>query len=285
MLRKDTRDYGIEFSYSIQSFAAPLMFSMTQTRKKLAETMSSMRFILLTILCVTQTVFAHEHRANIQFGEEDSGREISGHFHGGWESRYFSEGRDALDGDSLWVSSLELGWENFTSGVWYGRSPDQDYDELQLSLGVSQSIGDVEFYAAFTHLRTPFDGLDDNEIGAGFSWTGLPNGIEFTGDAYYSLDAEGSFWEFAMSRAFVVSDELTLNASGIFGLNQGYVSDGHDGANHFAIAMGSEYAISESISITLHIVHSWALDRDVSLPGDSQLIDFSHASLGMQFSF
>ena len=279
------QDYGIEFSYAIQTFAVRLMFNTTQFRQKFFETLSSMRFILLTTLSVIQTVFAHEPEASAPFAPSESDGGISGHFHGGWESRYFSKGRDALDGDSLWVSSLELGWKNFTSGVWYGRSPDQDYDELQLSFAASQSIGDVEFYAAFTHLRTPFDGLDDNEVGAGFSWAGLPNGIEFTGDAYYSFDAKGSFWEFALNRAFVVSDELIFHASGILGVNQGYVSDGHDGANHLAFRMGSEYAISESVAITLHLVHSWALDRGVSLPGDSQLIDFSHASLGMQFSF
>lgn len=79
------------------------------------------------------------------------------------------------------MSSLELVWKNFTSVVWYGRSPEQDYDELQLSFAALQSIGDVKVYAASTHLRTPFDGLDDMEVGAGFSWAGLLNGIEFTG--------------------------------------------------------------------------------------------------------
>ncbi len=261
------------------------MFRNSHSQLILTGTVGSRLFILLTALCPLQAVFAHEPEASTPFDHSESQGGISGHIHAGWESRYFSEGRDALEGDSLWVSSLEFGWENLTSGIWYGRSPDQDYDELQLSFAASQSIGDVEFYAAFTHLRTPFDGIDDNEIGAGFSWTGLPNEFEFTGDAYYSFDAEGSFWEFALNRAFVVSDELTVQASGILGVNQGYVSDGHDGANHFALRMGSEYAISESLAITFHVAQSWALDRDLSLPGDESLIDFFHASLGMQFSF
>ena len=279
------QDYGFEFSCAIQTFAARLMFNGAQFRQNFPETMSSRRFILLTTICVIQTVFAHEPEASAPVAQSESEGGISGHFHGGWASRYFLEGRDALDGDSLWVSSLELAWKNLTSGVWYGRSPDQDYDELQLSFAASQSIGDVEFYAAFTHLRTPFNGLDDKEVGAGFSWAGLPNGIEFTGDAYYSFDAEGSFWEFALNRAFFVSDKLIFHTSGILGVNQGYVSDGHDGANHLAFRMGTEYAISESVATYLHLAHSWALDRDASLPGDSQLVDFSHASLGMQFSF
>jgi len=244
-----------------------------------------MRYVLLTTICVIQTVFAHEPEASAPFARSDSEGGISGHFNGGWASRYFSEGRDTLAGDSLWVSSLELAWKNFTSAVCYGRSPDQDYDELQLSFAASQSIGDEEVYAAFTQLRTPFDGLDDIEVGAGFSWAGLPNGIEFTGDAYYSFDAEESFWEFALNRAFFVLDKLIFHTSGILGVNQGYVSDGHDGANHLAFRMGTEYAISESVATYLHLAHSWALDRDASLPGDRQLVDFSHASLGMQFSF
>lgn len=244
-----------------------------------------MRRSLLLSSSIFLSVYAHEPEASAPFSPSGSEEEFSGHFHTGWESRYFSEGRDALDGDTLWVGSVEFGWQNFTSGVWYGRSPDQDYDELQLNVAFAESIGDFEFYAGLTHLRTPFDGLDDNEVGAGFGWTGLPHEIELTADAYYSFGVEGSFWEFALNRSWLVSDEFSLQLSGIFGVNQGYVSDGHDGANHFALRLGSEYALTESVAITMHVAQSWALKRDSSLAGDELLIDFFHVSLGLQFSF
>ena len=33
---------------------------------------------------------------------------LAGHAQVGWETRYFSEGRDALAGKSLWTGSVEL---------------------------------------------------------------------------------------------------------------------------------------------------------------------------------
>jgi hypothetical protein len=79
------------------------------------------------------------------------------HIHTGWQSRYFSEGRDALDGDSIWASSFEFGLEHLAAGFWYGKSPDQSYDELQLSLALTQTFGDFETYIGYTHYIFPFD--------------------------------------------------------------------------------------------------------------------------------
>ena len=39
------------------------------------------------------------------------------HAHAGWESRYFSEGRDALDGNSVWTGTFVLGYDHFSGGV------------------------------------------------------------------------------------------------------------------------------------------------------------------------
>ena len=125
---------------------------------------------------------------------------MEGHAHLGWESNYFSEGRDSLDGDSLVAGSFEMGWEHLAGGVWLGTSPDQDYDEMQLTLALTQSFGDFEFYGGYTHLRFPSDGSHDNEIGAGFVWSGLPMDVELSADAYYSFNADGYFAEIAASR-------------------------------------------------------------------------------------
>ena len=67
----------------------------------------------------------HAHKAH---------KDLAGHAHVGWESRYFSEGRDALDGKSLWTGSVELGYKHFSGGVWYGRSSNHAYNELQYGL-------------------------------------------------------------------------------------------------------------------------------------------------------
>jgi hypothetical protein len=241
--------------------------------------------LIIIHFCITFTVTAHEPEVQLPFERPHTQGSLEGHLHTAWESRYFSEGRDSLDGDSLWTSSFELGRGHFSGGVWYGLSPDRNYDELQLMLGLTETIGDFEFYVAYTHLQFPSSDLYDNEIGIGSSWSGLPLSLEIGADAYYSFDIKGSFWELALKHNIKISDRLSLASSAIFGVNQGYVPDGHDGANHFALRIGTLYALTKSLSVTAHTAYSWALNSDTTLSGDDQLIDFFHGGVGLQWSF
>ena len=243
------------------------------------------RFSTLFFCLNVLRAYGHEAEAQLPFEHPHAHESVEGHVHTGWESRYFSEGRDSLDGDSLQTSSVEVGWEHVSVGIWYGRSPDQTYDELQLAFALTQSIGDFELYVGYTHLQFPSAGTHDDEIGVGFAWPGLPMEFELAADAYYSFDADGVFVEFSATREIEITNRLSLGISGIFGLNQGYVADGHDGANHLAARLGAQYAITDSVSLTAHTTYSWALARDSTLPGDAQLIDFSHSDIGLQWSF
>ena len=231
------------------------------------------------------TVFGHEPEVLHRIERQDGHEALEGHADLGWESRYFLEGRDSLEGDSLFTGSFEMGWECLAGGVWYGYSPDRSYDELQLALAVTRTMGDFEFHGGFTHLRFPSDGTHDNEIGAGAVWSGLPMDVEISAELYYSFDADGCFAEISAGREFQIGDSLTLDLSAPFGINQGYVTDGHDGANHIAFRLGLEYALSGSVSITAHSTYSWALGRDGTLAGDAQLIDFFHAGMGLRWRF
>ena len=241
--------------------------------------------LLITYFINVSAASAQEPEKPFPFDTSHAQDSIESSFYLGLESHYLSEGRDALDGDSLLVSSFETSWKNITGGVWYGYSPDQRYDELQLALALTHSIGDFEIYGGYTHLRSPLEGSHDNEIGAGVAWSGLPMEVELSADVYYSFGADGYFAEISAGRDFTISDELTLNVSAPFGINQGYVVDGHDGANNIALRLGAEYALSDAISITAHTTYSWALSRDKNAPEDELLVDFFHSGLALQWSF
>lgn len=241
--------------------------------------------LIVSFFSGTLTGYSHEPQSQLPFEHPEALGSIEGHAHLGWESRYFTEGRDALDGDSLFAGSFEMGWRHVAGGVWYGYSPDQRYDELQLTLALTHSIGDFSFYGGYTHLRFPFDDAHDNEVGAGVGWSGLPMGLELAADAYYSFDATGLFAEMSVAREIPISERFSASLSGVFGINQGYVSDGHDGANHFALRLGLDYAVSDSVSITVHTAYSWGLGRDRSFPGDDLLTDFLHGGIGLEWSF
>lgn len=184
---------------------------------------------------------------------------INGTFFSGWESHYYSEGRDNLDGDSLIVTDFQLSWELLTTEVWYAASPDQSYDELQAILLVSQSFEDLGFCVSYTHLQFPSDNLKDNEVGVGLVIMNLPAELQLLADAYYSFDADGSFAEISAVRQFAFTESLNIAGVGIFGMNQGYIADGHDGSNHFALRLESTYAISDSVSLTAQLTQSWEM--------------------------
>lgn len=250
--------------------------------KNLPSTLS-----LLSLILALSSFQASAHQPDLQqpFERPNANDNLEIHVHTGLESRYFSEGRDALDGDSIWASSFELGLDHFAAGLWYGNSPNQTYDELQLSLALVQTFGDFEANIGYTHYIFPFDGSHDNEIGTGITWTGLPAEIEITADIYHSFDADGYFAELSTSREFEITEPFNVTFSSVFGINQGYVSDGHDGANHFALRIGYEYVLTKSLSLIAHTTYSWVIDKNATAPGDALLEDFFHCGAGLQWNF
>jgi hypothetical protein len=228
---------------------------------------------------------AHEGDSAKKIDAIHAHQQLTGHAHAGWESRYFSEGRDALDGKSLWTGSVEFGYEHFSGGVWYGRSSNHAYDELQYSFSLTQEKNDWSFYAGYTHLIFSKDNESDDEWSFGLAYDNLPYSIGTSVDGTYSMDAEGMFYEWSTSREFSISDKLSAVVSGILGLNDGYVSDGHNGANFYALSVGLERNITDVIVISLHGMQSFAIDRDLTLDGDQKLKDFFHFGLGLQWNF
>ena len=247
-----------------------------------------MRYTKITLfLFLSQLVssWAHESDSTEPFEKIHAHRNLEFHTHAGWKSRYFSEWRDALDGKSLWAGSVELGYDHFSGGVWYGRASNHQYDEWQYNLSLSEELGAFDFYMGYTHLVFSKDKKSDDEWSVGVSYGSLPLGLSTSLDAYYSMDAEGSFVEWATEKEYNPLDELTLSVSAVLGWNENYVSDGHNGLNFFCLRTGAGRMFTESLSLVGHGAYSWAVNQDLSLPGDEQLKDFFHLGLGVEWTF
>ena len=248
--------------------------------------MKSFKIIFLFFaLFFKLTCAAHEGDSAKKIEAIHAHKDLAGHAHVGWESRYFSEGRDALDGESMWTGTLEIGYDHFSGGIWYGESSNNLYYEWQYSLALAQQANGFEFYLGYTHLVFDKDDDSDDEWSAGLSYGELPYGLETALDATYSKDAGGTFFEWSTGKEFNPSEEFQLSVSGIFGWNDGYVSDGHDQLNFFALRTGAERELTKSFSFVVHGTQSWAIDSNPSLPGDLQLKDFFHFGLGLEWSF
>jgi len=241
--------------------------------------------LIILLMVMHQSVNAHDPESGFPSNIAGATGTMAASFSSRYESRYFSEGRDSLDGDAIWVNSIEMGYGPITGGLWYGGSPSQDYDELQLSLAISRTFGKVELAIGYTFLEFPFENTSDHEIGFALSIPDLPLNAEFAADVYYSFDAGGDVAELALSRESLTSERLSLCLVGSLGINQGYVTDGHDGANHLAVSMQMDIPIWDQLLLNLHSTYSWAINRNHAYEGDLLLTDFLHWNIGFTWEF
>ena len=208
-----------------------------------------------------------------------------------WNSRYVSEGRDNLDGDSLLGITIEaayvfLPFGAITLGTWYAWTPASTaFAELDAWAEYSLEIGNFEAYAGYKHLRFyPYD-VHENEIGAGAAYE-LPLAFAVGGDWYYSFATDGSFFELFIERGCEVTPWLVLTPAVIMGFNAGYRPEGHDGANNVITSLTMAIPVTNHIEIAGYVAYNWAIDSNAArYPGDEQLKDFFFGGVGLSLSF
>jgi len=241
--------------------------------------------LLCSALSFLSQLSAHQGEASKPFQMVHLHDAMQVHAHFGWESRYVLEGRDSLDGGSLWSSSVEASYDHVFGGLWYGRSSSNDFRELHLGLGLKQETGNFEYYLAYTHLLFPAEETSDSEWGAGISYDALPFGMETGLDLVYSADAKGTFIEWSLSKSFEVLDSWESSLGSTLGWNEEFVSDGHNGLNHFSLNASGQRSLTEHLGLVLHAAQSWAIDRDLALDGDASLKDVFHFGLSLEAEF
>ena len=251
--------------------------------------MESLQILVKSLLLFSSDpVIANEVEPTPSFKLFNLDEEFNGSLSFGWQSRYFSEGRDVLNGDSLFTSSFGINFDNLSFGYWYAISPEQDYDELQLSVTYSNNLGGFDYYFSFTHFE--FSNVFptrafDNEVGFGISYSNLPYNIGVSLDAYYSFIAQGYFTTLTVDYSKDLTDSLSLTASTVVGMNQNYITDGHDGLDNWSFRLDLEYALSEDWALSSYLAYSLPLDRDSDAPDDDLLTNFSHSGVSLQWSF
>ncbi len=203
-----------------------------------------------------------------------------------WDSRYVSEGRDNLDGDSLFGAVLETTFGGFITSAWIASSPDTDYEELNLFAGYEHDFGPITLSGGYTYLNFIPDDADDHEIGLSIAVNNLPLGITPTIDWYYSFESEGSFFEADLTADFEAADWLVLSPFATFGWNEGYIADGHNGANHVALGLSLAVPLGDVFEIGAYAAYNIAIASDPDEFGDDELLeDFFYGGVAVTASF
>jgi len=218
-------------------------------------------------------------------GEQEPSSTLAVSFSAAWDSHYVSEGRDNLDGESLAGTTVEADYKGFSLGGWYAASPDVDYREINIFTAYMVEWEGIEAYVSYTHLMFLTDEEHDNEAGAGIAYTALPGNLALGLDGYYSFEAEGCFYELCLGGEYEVQ-RITFAPSAILGLNSGYIADGHDGANNFALLIEASTPIKDGLDLVVHVAYTWGMDSDPEkYPGDETLNDFAYMGVALHATF
>lgn len=165
------------------------------------------------------------------------------------DSRYVSEGRGNLEEGSL--VSLEAVTKRgaLAFGVWLATGDVGNYDEYNLFLEYGVELGGTEAYVSYTRLEYPEGDEGDNEIGLGFTFNQFSKFVAGV-DYVYSTEARGGFVELNLSTSVsLLEGRLTVEPYILEGLDFGYATGEHNGANNFQLGVGISYALTDRLSL------------------------------------
>ena len=210
------------------------------------------------------------------------------HIHAMWESRYVTEGRDNLSGNSLISFSTDHSYNNFTFAPWIAGSSYTEYRELNLNLVYGIELNEqIESYITYTYLRSDSSDEDtsDNELGIELGYLGFKH-IQIIANWYYSLEAEGAYFELVLRNEKPIGQNLTLSTSLSTGLNGGYVSDGHRGLDHTHVRINLAYHPWAELDLFSYLSYSQSIQRDaVKYSDDADLSDYAWGGIGATYRF
>ena len=212
------------------------------------------------------------------------------HLHLLWESRYVSEGRDNLAGDSLTSVFSDISLGNFTFAPWlaHSYSYESDYTEVNLNFIYGLKLTDqFEIYGGYTHLQTHLEdeNTKDNEIFADLIYAPTTM-FDVLVNCYHSFDARGAFWKFALRREQMLNDKTVLTLHSILGVNGGYVPNGHNGLNHLQLRLNLAFYPVSRIEIVPYMAYNFAIDREPErFTDDISLREFFWGGIGVIYHF
>ncbi|WP_076413259.1 hypothetical protein [Shewanella sp. UCD-KL12] len=205
----------------------------------------------------------------------------------GWDSEYISEGRNNLDKGGITWGTVAIQHGDLNVYATGGRADSQDYTEWNFGLEYGIALADnVE--ASIGYQRLEFYGEDrdsDNEIFSSLAYTGvewLTPSIAYT----YSTAAGGYFVEASLHSSWELATGLTVTPYITQAFDFQYVTEEHNGANHFQFGVEAEYLINDQIVVSGHFSHTIA-QEDIKLEadGNQSSLDQTYAGIHLTWSF
>jgi|GEM_PF-6163856 len=201
-----------------------------------------------------------------------------------WESRYLSEGRDNLAGESLASICIEGGLGELNASLWLAQSLDSGYREEQLGVAHNWEWGAIEWEVSANLICLPH-GERDQEVGLRLLY---PAGEHF--EVHWHIDqsmqARGCYHLVEVVSPGWEAGGLAVDMKLGSGFNGGYVADGHRGLDHLSAAVEVRFALNATWRIFGNLLFASAVGRNPrDHAGDSTLHDGWHFGAGVIAGF
>ncbi|MCL1051306.1 hypothetical protein L2755_16980 [Shewanella abyssi] len=231
---------------------------------------------------------SHSTRIIEKLPSDDSGQ-VQALFDLGWDSNYISEGRDNLDKGGIYWATAAVQTESLSLYATVGRGDSQDYTEWNFGIEYGFNLTD-NLAGSVGYQRLEFYGDErsfDNELFgvleyAAVDW--LVPSVSYT----YSTEAAGYFVEVSIHSNWDLAESFTVSPYITQGFDFQYVTEEHDGANHFQFGVEAEYEMPNHWVLSGHVSRSIA-QEDIKLEARNNntkgSFDETYAGIHLSWSF
>ncbi len=191
----------------------------------------------------------------------------------GYDSHYIFRG-ELLQKNTVWTQlsyDLEINdWLSLNVTPWFLQDVDSDYNEFDLTAGLTAAVADFEFtlgYAGYWYPRGSWgDGEgddDEQEMSLGVSRSFGPLSVGLLG--VYNFNRDGYYYEATLGYELEVSDALTLTPAVVAGWDTDYYAEG-TGWNHAGVMLTADWSVTHWLTVSPYIAGNFASghleDRD-----------------------
>ena len=174
-----------------------------------------------------------------------------------WQSQYISEGRDNLDGSSLYSVCGDLVMADIAAGVWQAWEAGGDYRENTFYAEYAPYFGEWNPYLNVSYLQFHPQDPDDVEVGIGVSRR-LTTLIRLALDSTWSKQASGRFYALSAIAETPLWETVIVDLRLTQTYDDGYASEAYDGLNNLEAGLQLTWNAIEGLSFYAGWQHSWA---------------------------
>ncbi|MCL1043388.1 MULTISPECIES: hypothetical protein [Shewanella] len=205
----------------------------------------------------------------------------------GWDSKYISEGRNNLDKGGIYWATAAVQLDDLTLFTTVGRGDSQYYIEWNMGLEYGFELRDnLSAAIGYQRIETYSDERSgDNEFFATIEYTALEwltPSVSYT----YSTEAAGYFVEVSLHSEWPISEKLTLTPYVTQAFDFQYVTEEHNGPNHFQFGLEAQYQLANRLVLSGHLSRTLAQeDIKQENPDATASLNNTYAGLHLTFSF